>query len=154
MKSQILLPVLLILCLGILTACQTSQPVMEPTPGELTLVTTQPQALNPDGGKAPPPARAPVRPNASLATVEVLSLTTSAERADTVILHALVKNTAPTEGLDEYDPNLAGQEIDINLASGEAATLVPGDVISLTLSYHGDEWGGGYYGTMVTNLER
>ena len=58
------------------------------------------------------------------------------------------------KGFDEYNPNLVEQEIDIKLAIGDAANLVPGDVIILTISYRGDEWGGGYYGTGISHLER
>jgi hypothetical protein len=153
MKHITLILTLIMISFGALAGCQTAQPVMDPTPNNI-LVTVQPQATDQAGGRVPPPARAPVRPNASLATVEVLSLTPSKDRPDTVIVHVLVKTTAPAEGLDEYNPDLTGQEIDINLAAGEAANLVAGDVISLTLSYRGDEWGGGYYGTMINNLER
>ena len=154
MKHITVILTLIMISLGALAGCQTAQPVMDPTPGNLSIITTEPQATTQNTGKVPPPAAGSVRPNASLVTVEVLSLTPSKDRPDTVIVHVLVKTTAPAEGLDEYNPDLAGQEIDINLAAGEAANLVIGDVISLTLSYRGDEWGGGYYGTMVNNLER
>ena len=155
MKYPIVILTLLVIGLTGLAGCQPNQPVLEtnaagePTLGNLIIVTTLPQVTPPGNGDAPQPAGGPVRENASLATVEVLSLTASKENPEFVVLHVLVKVTAPAEGLDEYNPSLAGQEIDINLAAGDAATLAPGDVIILTLSYRGDEWGGGYYGTEI-----
>ena len=155
MKYPIVILTLLVIGLTGLAGCQPNQPVLEtnaagePTLGNLIIVTVQPQATPQSNDRIPPPAGGPVRENASLATVEVLSLTTSKENPQFVVLHVLVKVTAPAEGLDEYNPSLAGQEIDINLAAGDAANLAPGDVINLTLSYRGDEWGGGYYGTGI-----
>lgn len=94
----------------------------------------------------PAPANAPVRENASLMQVEILSLAKSEKSPDFVIAHVRVNTTAATAGLDEYDPNLAGQELDILLAAGDADSLAVGNIINLTVSYRGDEWGGGYYG--------
>jgi hypothetical protein len=159
MKLQIIILTLLMLCLSVLAACQTAQPVLEtnpvvePTPGNLIIITTEPQATPQNNGRVPPPAGGPVRPNASLATVEVLSLANSKETPEYVIAHVLVKTTTNAEGFDEYNPNLVEQEIDIKLAVGDAANLVPGDIINLTLSYRGDEWGGGYYGTGISYVE-
>ena len=156
MKLQIIILTLLMLSFGGLAACQTAQPVpvtnpaVEPTPGNLIIITVQPQATADNNGSVPPPAGGPVRPNASLATVEVLSLMTSQNNPEYVVAHVLVKTTTNAEGFDEYNPNLVGQEIDINLAVGDAAVLAPGDIIILTISYRGDEWGGGYYGSTST----
>ena len=157
MKIQVLILTLLILSLGGLAGCQAAQPVLEtnpgvePTLGNLIIVTVEPQATPQNDGRFPPPAGGPVRPNASLATVEVLSLATNNDNPEYVILHVLVKVSAPAEGLDEYDPNLTGQEIDINLLAGDAVNIAAGNVIILTISYRGDEWGGGYYGTGINN---
>ena len=159
MKIQTIVLTLLVISLAGLTGCQAEQPVtetkpaVEPTLGNLIIVTIPPQATQENSGRVPPPVGAPVRPNASLATVEVLSLTAVKEDPEFVIVHAMVTAATPAEGFDAYDPNLVGQEIDIHLAVGEAANLVPGDIILLTLSYRGDEWGGGYYGTDISYLK-
>jgi hypothetical protein len=156
MKIQTIILTLLILSLGGLAGCLTAQPVletnpgMEPTLGNLIIVTVQPQATPQDNDRVPPPVGGPVRPNASLATVEVLSLATSKNNPEYVVLHVLVRVSAPAEGLDEYDPNLVGQEIDINLAAGDAVNIAAGKILILTISYRGDEWGGGYYGTDIS----
>jgi hypothetical protein len=96
------------------------------------------------------PQNAPVRENASLMQVEILSLTQSKVSPDYVIVHVLVNATTPVKGFDEYDSTLAGQEIDILLVTGDAISLAPGDVINLNVSYRGDEWGGGYYGSNIS----
>ena len=105
MKLQTIILTLLMLSLGGLAACQTAQPVLEtnpavePTLGNLIIITTEPQATTQNNGKVPPPAGGPVRPNASLATVEVLSLTTSQETPEYVVAHVLVKTTTNAEGI-------------------------------------------------------
>ena len=83
--------------------------------------------------------------------VEILSLTPSEKSPDFVVAHVRVNTAAAAEGFDQYDPNLAGQEIDILLPAGDAAGLAVGGIINLTVSYRGDEWGGGYYGSEITS---
>ncbi len=89
------------------------------------------QAATPAGYPAPgtdnSPSGAPVRENASLMQVEILSLTPSEKNAEYVVIHVRVITTAPTEGLDEYNPDLAGQEVDIFLLVKDAVSLEPGD---------------------------
>jgi hypothetical protein len=119
------------------------------TPENLIIVTVEPQVTPRMDFVAQPPG-APVRPNASRMQVEVLSLAQSEDNPDYTILHVLVFSTAPAEGLDEYASNLAGQEIEILLAVGDAVSLAPGDLLKIIVSYRGDEWGSSYYGSNVS----
>jgi hypothetical protein len=148
MKIQMTICMLMICGLALLSGCQSTQAL---TPGaagtleNLTVVTLEtsgtPPALN------PPPVGAPVRPNASLMQVEILTLAPSEKSQEYMVAHVLVIASAAIEGFDQYNPELSGQEIDILLTTGEAADLAPGDILDLAVSYRGDEWGGGYYGT-------
>ncbi|MGA9397721.1 MAG: hypothetical protein WBV22_05605, partial [Anaerolineaceae bacterium] len=109
--------------------------------------------VSPPGYPAPgndSPSTAPVRENASLMNIEVLSITPNEKNAEDVILHVKVNTTAATNGMDEFNPNLAGQEIDIHVNKADAANLAVGNILNLTVSYRGDEWGGGYYGSNPT----
>jgi hypothetical protein len=117
-----------------------------PAPGSAT---GEPQV--PDVGY-PVQSSAPAMDNASLMNVEILALTPNPDKADLVILHVWVNTTAPAEGYIEFDPDLAGKEMDIQVAAGDAASLAVGDVIDLTVSYRGDESGGGYYGYDISKV--
>jgi hypothetical protein len=156
MKSSIAILILFCLSLAGLAGCQTAQrdfnnsQEINPTLSNLTIITPQSQTTPPGKvGPPPPPSGAPVRENASLVTVEILSLNYEKDKPDYVVVHALVTATEPVEGLDAFDPNLVGQEIDIYMMAGEAASLEVGNIIKTTISYRGDEWGGGYYGGMA-----
>jgi hypothetical protein len=101
----------------------------------------------------PAPSGAPVRENASQLQVEILSLTPSDKNPDLVVAHVRVNSLGMVEGFDPYDPEMVGKEVDILLITGDAAGLAVGDLINLTVSYRGDEWGGGYYGTGISLLK-
>jgi hypothetical protein len=114
---------------------------------------TQPTAvplIDPVDPGVQPPLGAPVRENASLMGVEVLSISPNEKNSAEVIIHVKVVSSAAANGMDEYDPNLVGQEIDIHLNAADAVNLAAGSTLNLTVSYRGDEWGGGYYGSNLT----
>ncbi len=169
MKFKYGIFVLVLISLLVLTGCKKDQDVnstqavdgsKESYPVPETVVPTPTLASYPAPAKTPEstqstettdpgypaPDNVPVRENASLMQVEILSLAKSEKNPDFVIAHVRVNTTAAAPGLDEYDPNLTGQELDILLAARDADSLAVGNIINLTVSYRGDEWGGGYYG--------
>ncbi len=172
MKIKYGILILILISLIALSGCKTKETVSEtvvpegssegyPVPEvNLPLVTTSEGYPAPDSSVGEPevitdpgypaPSGAPVRENASLMQVEILSLSPSEKSPDFVVAHVRVNTTAAAEGFDQYDPNLAGQEIDILLPAADAAGLSVGSIINLTVSYRGDEWGGGYYGSSIT----
>jgi hypothetical protein len=158
MKKNLLILVVILLSLFLLSGCKSDEAAPVPdASGEKAGDTTLPGYPAPDSTIPeetmpgyPAPAGAPVRENASRMNVEVLSLAQSEKNSEYVVMHVRVNSTAPVDGMDEYDANLAGQEVDITLAVGDAVSLAPGDIINLTVSYRGDEWGGGYYGTEIS----
>ena len=159
MKTKLGILTLVLISLLVLSGCKTGEPTLETNPAD-GISTGYPapqlpvQAATSAGYPAPgtdhSPAGAPVRENASLVQVEILSLTPSEKNAEYVVLHVRVITAAPAEGLEEYNPNLPGQEIDILVLAGDATSLEPGKIIDLTIRYSGDEWGGGYYGSNIT----
>jgi hypothetical protein len=171
MKIKYGILILILISLLALSGCKTKETVTEtaapesssggyPAPEINLPLVTSPGYPAPESTPAedkavsepgyPDPSSAPVRENASLMQVEILSLTPSDKIPDLVIAHVRVNNTAAVEGFDQYDPNLAGQEIDLLLTVADAARLTVGDVIELTVSFRGDEWGSGYYGSNIT----
>jgi len=163
MRKSLLMLVAILLGLSLLGGCQSGAkpddgsgegPVTDPGQAAYPAPQIQPTATaraypGPDGPGQP--AGAPVRENGSIMNVEVLSLAQSEKNPDFVVIHVKVNATTPAPGLEEYDPNLASQEIDINLRVGDAVGLAPGDILRLTVSYRGDEWGGGYYGSNINH---
>lgn len=159
MKSKIGILALVLISLIILTGCKTDQPKDESisTPGssagypapEITAPEiTLPGYPAPGGNTSP--AIGPVRENASAMNVVVLSITPNEKNADEMILHVKVNSAVPANNLEQYNPNLIDQEIDIHVSRADAANLSVGNVLNLTVSYRGDEWGGGYYGSNIT----
>ena len=152
MRKEIEITVLILLSLTLLAGCKNEQPKSAVMDWSTAYPEQIQPAVIPDAGTLQPGVMsAPVRENGSIMNVEVLSLARSDRNPDFVVVHVLVNATAPAAGLEEYDPNLAGQEIDINLRSGDAASMLPGDIIRLTVTYRGDEWGGGYYGSDINH---
>ncbi|MBN2258668.1 MAG: hypothetical protein JW704_12780 [Anaerolineaceae bacterium] len=164
MKKILLLLAIAIISLFMLSGCQSDTGAKtgeKPAEGYPASDGSEPLAADPgypapvdtetasDPGY-PAPAGAPVRPNASRMNVEILSLAESEKGAEFMLAHVRVNSTAPVEGMDEYDPNLAGQEIDITLAFEDGIMLAFGDIINLTVAYRGDEWGGGYFGSEIS----
>lgn len=157
MKKQ--LPILLLILIGIslLTGCKPEatdsvtmeNPVVVNPTAEIG-GTGYPAPQPVSGYPAPGTSGSQVIDNASQMTVEILSLTPNAKDPRYVIAHVKVKTTTPVEGKPEYNPDVAGQEIDINLLAADAANLAVGDALRLTASFRGDEWGGGYYGSDIS----
>lgn len=158
-KHGILL--LILICMSLFSGCKSDQQVDEtvstsdsstgyPAPDTTILKITPPNTSPgyPAPGSEGSPSTGPVRENASLMNVEVLAITPNEKNTGDVILHVKVNTSIPTNGLEEFNPNLVGQEIDIHINSTDAASLALGDILNLTVSYRGDEWGGGYYGSI------
>jgi len=163
MKIKYGVLILVLVSLLVLTGCKTAdKEVTEgatdgyPNPDVVLPLVTSPGYPAPDSAAGEPqpgypaPAGAPVRENASRVGAEILALTPSEKNSEYVVAHVRVNSLGMVEGFDPYDPEMVGKEIDILLTTADAAGLAVGNTISLTVSYRGDEWGGGYYGTAVT----
>lgn len=159
MKKQLLIPLLMVISFSLLTGCKSQQgSTGNPTSA---IPASENQTTKTDGAGYPAPQVTPVSgypapadsivtDNASQMTVEILSLTPNTKDPQYVTAHVKVNFSEPVEGKIEYNPNLAGQEIDINLSVADAATLVVGNILNLTVSYRADNWGGGYYGSEIS----
>lgn len=160
MKIKSFLILFLLVSLLALGGCKTAQPVVEtgvspaagddayPVPQAAVTIPASEAYPAPDSGEGP--AGAPVRPNASLMNVTILSILPDEKDSTQVILHVTVNTSQPANGLEEYNPGAVGQELDIRVSAQDAANLAVGNVINLTVSYRGDEWGGGYYGSGIS----
>jgi|GEM_PF-2355674 len=159
MKIKLGILILFLISLLILSGCKADQQNGETgatvdsstgyPPPEIPIPEVSPPGY-PAPGSDTSPSTGPVRENASAMNIEVLSITPNEKNAEDVILHVKVNSSVPTNGLDEFNSNLIGQEIDIHLNVADTANLAVGNILSLTVSYRGDEWGGGYYGTGIT----
>ncbi len=164
MKSKLGILALVLISLLILTGCKTDQPkdgsitTSESSAGypapEVTIPQITPPVVTPFGYPAPgsdtSPSTGPVRENASAMNVVVLSIIPNDKNAEEMILHVKVNSAVPANNLEQYNPNLIGQELDVHVSRADAANLAVGNVLNLTVSYRGDEWGGGYYGSSIT----
>jgi len=171
MKIKYGMLILVLVSLLVLSGCKAAEQTADKSVTEnatdgypnpdvgLPLVTTSDGYPAPDSAAGEPqpgypaPAGAPVRENAARVQVEILALTPSEKSPEYVVAHVRVNSLGMVEGFDPYDPEMVGKEIDILLTTADAASLVVGDLIDLTVSYRGDEWGGGYYGTGITSLK-
>jgi hypothetical protein len=156
MKKQLIIPLLIVISFSLLTGCKSKQASTEnpvsgnPTTGNNGAAYPVPQ-VNPNSGYPAPGASASVVvDNASQMTVEILSLTPNAKDPQYVTAHVKVNFSVPVEGKVEYNPNLAGQEIDINLTVADASALAVGNILNLKVSFRGDESGSGYYGSEIS----
>ena len=156
MKKQLIIPLLIVISFSLLTGCKSKQastgnPVSgNPATGNNGTGYPAPQ-VNPNSSyPAPGVSGSVVIDNASQMTVEILSLTPNTKDPQYVTAHVKVNFSVPVEGKSEYNPNLAGQEIDIKLTVADAANLAVGNILNLTVSFRGDEWGGGYYGSEIS----
>jgi hypothetical protein len=157
MKKQLTILLLLVIGISLLTGCKQGStdnstmenPVLENATAEIS-GTGYPAPQTISGYPAPGISGSVVVDNASQMTVEILSLTPNAKDPQYVTAHVMVNSSVPVEGKPEYNPNLAGQEIDINLPVADAATLAVGNILNLTVSFRGDEWSSGYYGSDIS----
>ncbi len=154
MKKHLLILMLIAISTSLLSGCKTQEgSSTNPVTGNQTQGTSGAGYPAPEISTEPAypaPSGQVVAENASRMTVEVLSLTPSANDPQNIIIHVKVNSSAAVEGKTEYNPNLAGTEIDINLTAADAAGLAVGSVLSLTVSFRADNWGGGYYGSEIS----
>jgi hypothetical protein len=160
MKKQLGILLLIVISLSLLSGCKSEQTTTETSvieggaEGAATSYPVPDYTIPQPTSNYPAPGEGGAIPdNASLMTVEIQSLTPNANDPAYVVAKVKVNATTPVEGMIEYNSNLAGTVIDINLATADAAILAVGDLRIIKVSFRADNWGGGYYGSEITNVQ-
>lgn len=150
---------LVLLSMSSLSGCKTDNqthgtkpgvesPVGYPAPGTAAPANLTP--AYPAPGRNPPPSGGPVRENASLVKAQVISVRPDPNQAGMLLVKVKILTSIPSGELGDFTSEKINQEIELHLVSLDVPNISAGNVISLTVSYHGDELGGGFYGTQIS----
>ena len=87
----------------------------------------------------------PVMPNASVAVGTIESVSSHPTRAGDAAICLNVRRTVRVAGMPDFIHSEIGRSIDVIVRQGQQLDLREGATVQLTISYEGDESGGGYY---------
>jgi hypothetical protein len=87
----------------------------------------------------------PVRPNASVAVGTIESVSSHPTRAGDAAICLNVRRTTQIADMPDFIHSEIGHSIHVVVRQGQQLNLREGSTVQLTISYEGDESGGGYY---------
>ncbi len=87
----------------------------------------------------------PVQPNRGRAIGRVEAVAPHPKRAQDTIVSLVVQRADDIPGMPNFVASETGHRIDVVVRSGRQLKLRAGRRVGLTISYEGDERGGGYY---------